>query len=183
VSALRVLTSPRVFLLLVGLALGACQPSIGDSCSNASDCSVQDQRTCDTTFPGGYCTVLGCGADDCPSEAACVGFQSVISVAAECASFQTRPRLQRSVCMLSCSKNSDCRGDYECVDMSLPNPWGAVVVDRSANGKVCALPPPPAPTGETAVCSAAGPSPGVTAPVLPGGALPDAGPDLDGSAP
>jgi hypothetical protein len=180
VSAHRVLSRSRRFFALVALALAACQPQIGDSCSNASDCSVQDQRTCDTTFPGGYCTELGCGADDCPSEAACIGFQSVVSVAAECASLQSRPRLQRSVCMLSCDKNSDCRDNYVCVDMSVRNPWGAVVLDRSANGKVCSLAPPAEPTGETAVCSSVGPSPGSN---LPESNLPDAGPGADASAP
>jgi hypothetical protein len=161
------------FLLLTSVAL-ACQPEIGDACSNASDCSVQDQRTCDTTYPGGYCTILGCGADACPSEAVCVGFQSVLSVAPECASLQSRPRLQRTVCLRSCSDDTDCRGEYRCVDMSLPNPWGAVVVDRGGVGKVCALPPPPDPVGATGVCSSAVPVP------IP---VPDGGSGSDASAP
>jgi hypothetical protein len=135
------------------LLMGACQPEIGDECSNASDCSVQEQRTCDTTYPGGYCTLLGCEADTCPEEASCVAFQSVLSVAAECASFQTRPRLQRTVCMKTCSGANDCRSGYECVDMSRRNPWGATVVDPGTSGKVCALPPPPDPAGDPAVCA------------------------------
>jgi hypothetical protein len=134
--------------------LCACQPEIGDECSNASDCSVQEQRTCDTTYPGGYCTVLGCDADTCPEEASCVAFQSVLSVAPECASAQIRPRLQRTVCMKTCARDSDCRSGYQCVDLSRRNPWAATVVDRRASGKVCALPPPPEPAGESAVCSA-----------------------------
>jgi hypothetical protein len=145
----------RFFVVVAALGgLSACQPEIGDACSNASDCSVQEQRTCDTTYPGGYCTVLGCDADTCPEEAACVAFQSVLSVAPECASLQARPRLQRTVCMKTCSGNGDCRGAYQCVDMSRRNPWGAAVVDPGASGKVCALPPPPEPAGESAVCSA-----------------------------
>lgn len=150
----------RWFVALAALlGLCSCQPEIGDSCSNASDCSVQEQRTCDTTYPGGYCTVLGCDADTCPEEASCVAFQSVISVAPECASLQTRPRLQRTVCMKSCEGNGDCRGGYACVDLSQPNPWGALVVDRRASGKVCILPPPLPPSGEAAVCSAQDPVP------------------------
>lgn len=140
-------------------ALCACQPEIGDACKNASDCSVQEQRTCDTTYPGGYCTVLGCEADTCPEEAACIAFQGVLSVAPECASVQSRPRLERAVCMKKCSNDGDCRGGYACVDMARTNPWGATVVDPRARGKVCALPPPPPPVGDSAVCSAAEPLP------------------------
>ena len=51
------------------LLLVACQPEIGDSCSNASDCSQQGERTCDVTQPGGYCTIFGCDVDACPEEA------------------------------------------------------------------------------------------------------------------
>jgi hypothetical protein len=140
-------------------ALSACQPEIGDSCKNANDCSVQEQRTCDTTYPGGYCTVLGCDAETCPEEASCVAFQSVLSVAPECSSYQARPRLQRTVCMKRCGNDGDCRDGYDCVDLARPNPWGAVVVDPGARGKVCALPPPPDPSGEAAVCSPQTPLP------------------------
>ena len=146
----------KLIAVLVFAAL-ACQPNIGDSCTNASDCSVQDQRTCDTTFPGGYCTVFGCGADTCPSESACIGFQSLVSVAAECAEVGVRPRLQRTACMFSCSRDSDCRGGYVCVDLTQGNPWGALVIDRGGRGKVCTLAPPPAAVGDTAVCSHAPP--------------------------
>lgn len=170
----------RSAVALAAALLWSCQPEIGDSCSNAGDCSVQEQRTCDTTFPGGYCTVLGCSAGTCPGEAVCIGYQSVLSVAPECASLQARPRLQRTVCLLSCTKDSDCRGgDYACVDMAVRNPWGALVVDRGASGKVCALRPPPDPVGETAVCSS---EPVTFPPVVPPSAL-DGGAENDGGAP
>jgi len=151
----------RGWALLAALVLWSCQPEIGDSCSNASDCSQQGERTCDTTFPGGYCTKFGCSADSCPSEAACIGFQTLISIAPECANLQARPRLQRTSCMRSCDKDSDCRSgstlapgqrDYVCVDLALPNPWGALLIDRSGSAKVCTLAPPPDPVGETGVC-------------------------------
>jgi hypothetical protein len=135
------------------LAVAGCQPEIGDSWSNANDCSVQDPRTCDTTFPGGYCTIFGCGGDTCPGEAVCIGFQSVVSAAPECASLQSRPRLQRTACMLRCSQNSDCRGGYECVDMAEDNPWGALVVDQGRGTRACSLRAPAAPVGDTAICS------------------------------
>lgn len=159
----------RLRLALLAVLCCSCQPEIGDSCSNASDCSVQEQRTCDTTYPGGYCTVLGCVADSCPEEARCVAFQSVVSIAPECASLQVRPRLQRTVCMRACANNDDCRGEYQCVDMSQRNAWGATAVDRRGSGKVCALPPPPEPVGQPNVCAAPVPA------VVP--ALTDAGSD------
>jgi hypothetical protein len=162
--------SNRLFVVLAALGvLCGCQPEIGDACSNASDCSVQEQRTCDTTYPGGYCTVLGCDADTCPEEAACIAFQSVLSAAPECASPQVRPRLQRTVCMKKCSRDSECRGGYECVDMSRRNPWAAAVVDPDVSGKVCALAPPPESTGDSAVCSAPVRPPPSSAPLLDAG--------------
>jgi hypothetical protein len=142
----------RILIAALAVFAFACQPEIGDSCSNASDCSVQDQRTCDTTFPGGYCTVFGCGADTCPDESTCIGFQSVLSIAPECADIAVRPRLQRTACMFSCSRDSDCRGGYVCVDVAAANPWGAVVIEASGAGRVCALLPPALPEGETGVC-------------------------------
>lgn len=164
----------RILLLLVLGGLCACQPEIGDECSNASDCSVQEQRTCDTTYPGGYCTVLGCDADTCPEEASCVAFQSVLSIAPECSSVQSRPRLQRTVCMKTCSDDGDCRSGYECVDLSRRNPWGATVVDQRASGKVCALPPPPEPAGDAAVCAPVAPLSAPPPPPVDAGS--DAGP-------
>jgi hypothetical protein len=143
----------RSWLLVAALALFACQPEVGDACSNASDCSVQGERTCDTTLPGGYCTLFGCSADSCPDEAACIGYQSLVSIAPECANLQMRPRLQRSACMLSCKRDGDCRSGYFCVDMAQPNPWGARLIDRSGSAKVCSPEPPPNAVGETGVCS------------------------------
>jgi hypothetical protein len=170
--------SPGLGLLLLLLGAFACQPKIGDSCTSASDCSVQGDRTCDTTFPGGYCTQFNCGAGTCPDDATCIGFQSLLSLAPECADLQARPRLERSVCLRSCSKDSDCRGGYQCVDMSVPNPWAALVVDEKP-GKVCAVAPPAPPTGDTAVCT---PSPPPVFPALDAGSARDTGSDLDASA-
>jgi hypothetical protein len=134
--------SHRRLIAALALVLSACQPEIGDSCSNASDCSVQDQRTCDTTFPGGYCTVFACAADSCPEESTCIGFQSVVSIAPECSEIGTRPRFQRTACMRSCSRNGDCRSGYVCVDLAATNPWGALVIDTAGSGRVCTLAPP-----------------------------------------
>jgi hypothetical protein len=141
------------WLGLLGCLSLACQPEIGDSCTSSSDCSVSEQRTCDTQQPGGYCTRFSCTAGDCPEEAACIGFRSVLSSAPLCAGLQSRPRLQRTACMLRCSKNSDCRGGYECVDMALANPWGARVIEHGGGTKVCSQPVPSESYGDTAICS------------------------------
>ncbi len=143
--------------MLAALALWACQPEIGDSCANAADCSQTADRTCDTTLPGGYCTEFGCSGDTCPSEAACIGYQGVVSTALECADLQARPRLLRTVCMRTCRRDSDCRGGYVCVDMGQPNSWGAQLLDSSGSGRVCSLPPPPPAEGESEVCGPSAP--------------------------
>lgn len=168
----------RAWFVFAALALSACPPEIGDSCANAADCSQTADRTCDTTVPGGYCTEFGCSADACPSEAACIGYQSVVSTAPECADLQAVPRLQRTACMRKCSRDSDCRDEYLCIDMRQPNAWGAVLLDESGSGKVCSLPPPPEGQGETAVCAPRGPAiPPVTPPPVP------EPPELDAGAP
>jgi hypothetical protein len=154
----------RVWPVLAALLLQACPPEIGDSCSNAADCSQTTERTCDTTVPGGYCTEFGCSADGCPAEAACIGYQSVVSTAVECASLQAPPRLQRTACMRKCSRDSDCREGYVCVDMRQPNAWGALLLENAGSGKVCTLRPPPEPQGVGEVCAPRGSLP---APVLP----------------
>lgn len=123
-------------------------------------------------MPGGYCTEFGCSEDSCPSEAACIGYQSVVSTAPECASLQARPRLQRTACMLKCSRDSDCRGGYVCVDVRQPNAWGALLLESSGSGKVCTQPPPPEPQGITEICAPSSPA---AAPALPVGPELDAG--------
>jgi hypothetical protein len=154
IRTLLVSLASRCLFALAVLGALSCQPQIGDECSNASDCSSQEQRSCDTTSPGGYCTILGCNAESCPSEAACIGFQSVVSVAPECADVQSRPRLRRAMCMRTCEKSKDCRSGYVCVDVAQRNPWGAVVLGQGVSGKVCALQPPLEAEGDVASCSA-----------------------------
>src|SRR5258705_13828561 len=57
--------------IAASLAVG-CSPKIGDKCSVSTDCSVQGDRLCDPTQPGGYCTVFNCEPDRCPDESVCV---------------------------------------------------------------------------------------------------------------
>ncbi len=119
----------------------ACTREIGDSCTTGTDCSQTGGRTCDTTMPGGYCTVANCEPDSCPEEAACMGFVSAPSTADSCSGLNDSREL-RQFCMRRCSSQDDCRGGYICADLNAEkNDWGAKRLDNaSADGRVCALP-------------------------------------------
>lgn len=81
-------------IALLSLFLGACTSQIGDECTTSSDCTAQERRTCDTSAPGGYCTLLDCTQNSCPKEAVCVDFGEV------------------SACMLRCDQR-DCSRSSE----------------------------------------------------------------------
>lgn len=140
-------------VLLAGLALG-CNPKIGDDCSTSTDCSVNGDRLCDTTQPGGYCTIFNCEPDTCPEEAQCIAFDTELDPACN---DQRWARFERTFCMRRCSDNGDCRSNYVCFDMkSTPNPWGARIADLDPEGtKVCIAPWSGAAPGEglSEVCS------------------------------
>ncbi|MBI5490789.1 MAG: hypothetical protein HY905_25880 [Deltaproteobacteria bacterium] len=88
---------------LVGFALCVgCASEIGDECSANVDCSVNGDRACDTSVPGGYCTILDCRAGTCPEEAICVAWGDGVG--------------ERTFCMRHCGDDSDCRGGYRCYD-------------------------------------------------------------------
>jgi hypothetical protein len=84
------------------LWLGACSPKLGDGCKHNTDCSINGNRTCDRSQPGGYCTIPDCEPNSCPDNGRCVRFQP------------DQPRLSRTWCMAQCSKRKDCRGAYTC---------------------------------------------------------------------
>lgn len=92
------------FVALAAQASG-CAPRIGDGCYSQTNCSINGDRVCDITQPGGYCTVFDCSPDTCPDDSVCVRFEP------------DSPRLSRFVCMRRCSGNGDCRTDkgYTCV--------------------------------------------------------------------
>lgn len=149
-------------LALCFAALAGCAPKIGDACSVSTDCSATGGRLCDTTQPGGYCTLFNCEPGSCPSEAICVAFKAYPSQAPGCENPQSSARLQRTFCMRKCSKNSDCRAGYACIDMNAKNNrYGAVVIEHGADkgqvdGRVCAVPVSGAPVpadADTAVCT------------------------------
>jgi hypothetical protein len=126
--SLRAPASLGLTLALAVLVLAGCDPKIGDSCGVSTDCSQEGTRICDTTSPGGYCTVAGCDLDTCPDGAICVQYFSVINVTKTC-SEQTDCTLDEvctvghlcaplssevRFCMTGCSSDGDCRGNYEC---------------------------------------------------------------------
>jgi hypothetical protein len=85
------------------VCVAACAPELGDSCKNATDCSIQGTRTCDKSQPGGYCTIANCDKGGCGSGGVCVRFRP------------DEPRVSSSYCMRSCSSTGDCdRDDYVC---------------------------------------------------------------------
>lgn len=171
-------TKYRALLALVAAltALG-CKPEIGDECSVSTDCSSAGDRLCDTTQPGGYCTIFNCEPGGCPEEAICVGF--VTSTSKVCQDPQDEDRLQRTYCLRSCDSNDDCRSGYSCEDMGAENnPWQAKVMEYgNPNSKVCVVPYSGAPLPEnpnTEVCTGTDAGFDVT-PWVP----PDAGADAD----
>jgi hypothetical protein len=152
-------------LLFAGGALG-CTPKIGASCNLSTDCSAQGTRVCDTSQPGGYCTVLNCAPDLCPDEAACVLFYPQVSGCAYNDRIPSREGL--SYCMKQCHSNSDCRSDYICVDPRQA-PWDAVILDDDQTQHICIYPPVNGviggeagllDDGQAPVCQAAGPDVG-----------------------
>lgn len=133
-------------------ALGAaCGNSIGDSCSQASDCSQEEARIC-LGDPGGYCTIQGCDVGTCPDEAVCVRFFPVSSLTVECTTAaecaldevctspdgmqkgKCAPRsLETRFCMAKCSSHGDCRDNYECRNPERMALHGGIpVVDEGA---------------------------------------------------
>ena len=81
----------------------ACAPKLGDGCKHTTDCSINGDRTCDNSQPGGYCTIPDCEPNSCPDSGRCVRFQP------------DQPRLSRSWCMAECGKTKDCNRDaYVC---------------------------------------------------------------------
>jgi hypothetical protein len=152
---LRSLIPPSTVGCLLGVI--ACAPKIGDDCSLSTDCSKNADRLCDTTMPGGYCTIYNCSAGSCPDEAICIAFKSSESTAPACYDPQDSSRLRRTFCMRKCDSRGDCRSQYDCIDMGAANNhWGAQVIENgSVDGHVCAVPFSGMPVGDdvnTAVC-------------------------------
>lgn len=131
---------PRALAVL--LLLAGCQPDIGDSCSVDSECSQTGERICDTSQPGGYCTIFGCDPTSCPAdESICVAFGNVVSTVPGCENPNRTSPYVRNFCMKTCGNRGDCRNGYDCVDMAEDNPWGAAVIQRSPRStRICIAP-------------------------------------------
>lgn len=148
-------------LALVALsALGGCSKKIGDPCTISADCGVTSNRQCDTAQLGGYCTQIGCTADNCPSEAACFLFKARLSGC----SYDDREaaRQSQASCMKSCDEDGECRPGYVCADVT-EEPWQAVLLDtKEIKPKACIVPASfreggTTDTAEPAICSPVGP--------------------------
>jgi len=162
-------------MLVMAIALGGCTPTVGDRCNSSTDCSVQGNRTCDTSQPGGYCTVLGCTANSCPNSAACVVFRVSIP---GCAydDYHAPARTGRALCMAHCDKDSDCRQSdgYVCADPTGPQ-WRAAILDDKQT-KVCI------PLGSNAGTTLSDASCGIVSSGAPHAGSPGAEPDASGDA-
>jgi hypothetical protein len=129
----------------------ACAPRVGDKCSISTDCSPNGDRLCDTTQPGGYCTVFNCEPDGCPEESVCVVFSE-----RTCPGNPQSVRFQRTFCMELCKANNDCRSGYTCLDTT-NDPASQVIDFHPARRTICTVPPAMTPAidaGLPAVCFA-----------------------------
>jgi hypothetical protein len=131
---IRLPVARAILVLALAVAVGAgCKREIGDECSMAADCNPNGSRSCDSTQPGGYCTIQGCDERSCPEEAACIRYfpAQYLTKACDprpeggvngceanevclpdglCAPLSTELRY----CVKTCSSNEDCRTAYEC---------------------------------------------------------------------
>jgi hypothetical protein len=160
---------PAIALLALS---SACGRDIGDPCTTNVDCSQNNDRDCDLSQPGGYCTQNGCDEQSCPSEAVCIRvfpyeFKTSDNVCAQdtdCTSDQLClpdvptgfcvPRgAERRFCAKSCGSNDDCRAGYVCHEAGIEgnqpasSTYGSIALVANANQstvvKFCAPTPPP----------------------------------------
>lgn len=139
---------PSKLLLLLALVAATataagCKPKIGDDCQISTDCSASDERLCDITAPGGYCTVFNCEPGTCPEdESLCVQFGAQRSPIEACEDLQSPSPYARTFCMATCEDSADCREGYRCEDLSDPdNVWGALLIDSDRGKRACVVPP------------------------------------------
>jgi hypothetical protein len=121
---------------LAGLA--GCTPEVGDSCALSTDCSSDGTRVCDTSEPGGYCTILNCTGTNlgstCPEYDICVQFSQNVP---GCPNNSHEPSpISQTFCMAGCATNSDCRADYSCKSPS-GQPWQGLILDQNQQALVC----------------------------------------------
>ena len=120
----------RLLVVTAGVWAMGCQPKIGDDCETAIDCSTLGDRLCDTSQPGGYCTVFNCEPDTCDDEAVCVAFDTELDPACQSVNDGRYGRFGRTFCMRKCKDDGDCRDQYRCV---LPKEVASFVVDNETD--------------------------------------------------
>lgn len=158
-------------LTLVGLAAG-CGTKIGDPCERAFDCSVTQNRQCDVSNADrdpnneGECTIENCIRNGCPKEAVCVKVYPTEFLSTTCDPEQedlvdgvnacsaqdlclpeglcADELTARSSCRLECTKDSDCRSNYECRPLGQDGMYRAPDPDtpRLEGGKSICVPRP-----------------------------------------
>ncbi len=154
----------RPLVLAAFVVMFGCGKEIGDSCVLSTDCDPNGNRFCDTDPVDGYCTILGCDYDTCPTEATCVQFftgdfsnelctqgqspdgcdlDELCDLTGHCVPRDSEIRY----CMRTCKSNGDCRSGYECRNYPLMITHGGEpvlapgdIVDSSTPG-FCALAP------------------------------------------
>ena len=156
----------RIFTIALFTALVShCAAEIGDECQYDNECSPNMDRNCDNSQPGGYCLIIGCGPDECPSEASCVEFttpcptgqgyeeQTIRGTDAQTvtdagtvdggtapgADFDKcrliEPNRGRTYCLKHCKSGKDCRSKYVCKSVKK---LSAAIIDFDDNRtKVC----------------------------------------------
>jgi hypothetical protein len=116
----------------VAAVCGGCARQIGDDCTTAADCNPNGTRSCDSSQPGGYCTIQGCDETSCPSESACIRYFPAQYLTQPCDVVKLPPTgcaadefclaeglcapasQELRYCAKTCTKTDDCRSGYEC---------------------------------------------------------------------
>ena len=115
-----------------------CTPVIGDSCALSTDCAIDGTRVCDTSQPGGFCTVLNCTGNElgsfCPDNALCISFFPNVPGCPD--SVRSPGRMSTAECENTCNSDSDCRASYYCRSPTGP-PWNAQILDPWQTAKIC----------------------------------------------
>jgi hypothetical protein len=152
----QTLVQVALLFALVVTAGAGCRREIGDECVTAVDCNPNGSRSCDSSQPGGYCTIQGCDETSCPEEAVCMRYfpaqfltRPCDPAANDCApgdelccaadeicldeGLCARLSTELRYCVKSCSSADDCREGYEC---RLAGTRGSVALTSNVNAVV-----------------------------------------------
>ncbi len=132
-APIRFVVPVALMLFVVAIAGAGCKREIGDECTTAVDCNPNGTRSCDSSQPGGYCTIQGCDETSCPEEAFCIRYFPAKYLTKPCdptpptgpvgcaaneicldAGLCAPMTAELRYCVKWCESNDDCRGGYEC---------------------------------------------------------------------